>query len=88
MRNHLGASASAALPLLWARIRELDESHADVARTLELHPGMVAKLLYGDRRPGRALSLRLRDRYGTPIEAWDEPIVAGWLPHDPHHSAA
>lgn len=80
-RQHLGPSASGALPLLWAEIRRRELTHADVARELDDDAGKVAKLLYGERKPGRALALRLRDTFGTPIEAWDEPLPPGWLPH-------
>ncbi len=53
-------------------------SHARLAAELE---GEVAKLLYGDRKPGRTASLKLRD-IGVPIELWDQPLPEGWtIPH-------
>lgn len=84
----MGARASGALPMLWAEINRRGVTHADVARDLKVDPAMVAKLAYGERKPGRALSLRLRDVYGVPIEAWDTELPSGWLPHGPTTAAA
>lgn len=69
--------------MLWAEIRRRSLTHAAFARELGEDPGKVAKLLYGERKPGRTLSKKLLDRFGTPIEAWDEPIPGDWRPHGP-----
>lgn len=69
--------------MLWAEIRRRGLKHAHVARELDEDAGKMAKILYGDRKPGRSLSLKLRNAFGTPIEAWDEPISGDWLPHGP-----
>lgn len=64
-------------------------TNADVARALAdergrpADEGKIAKLLYGDRRPGRTFSIAIRNVFGTPIEAWDWPLPDGWLPHPP-----
>lgn len=83
MRQHLGASASAALPMLWAEIRRRDLTHAAFSRELGEDAGKVAKILYGERKPGRSLSLKLRNAFGIPIEAWDQAIPGDWRPHGP-----
>lgn len=80
----MGTSASAALPALWAEIERRGLKHAQVAAELREDAGKVAKLLYGDRRPGRALAKKLLDVFLVPIEAWDEPLPDGWAPkHTP-----
>lgn len=79
-REHLGEYTSAALPTIWAAKVRRALSNADMARELGVDDAMVAKLLYGERRAGRDLALRCRDRFATPIEAWSEPMPEGWLP--------
>lgn len=80
MRQHLGEAASAALPALWAEKTKRDESNADVARALDVDDAMAAKLLYGERRAGRDLSLKCLAVYGVAIDAWSKPLPVGWLP--------
>lgn len=82
----MGSRSSAALPLLWCEIARRGLSHAQVAALLDEHGGKVAKLLYGDRRPGRKLAKKLADAFGIPFEAWDEPLPEGWRPS--HQSQA
>lgn len=79
-RTHLGQSASAALPVFWAEIRARGLLHAQVAAALGEDPGKVAKILYGDRKPGRSMALKLRDAFGVAIELWDEPAPKTWRP--------
>lgn len=79
-RQHLGDAASAALPVLWRIVELRGWSHAQLAHELAEDGGKIAKLLYGDRRPGRKLSVKLRD-LGVAIELWDEPCPERWAPH-------
>jgi hypothetical protein len=79
-RDHLGEYTSAALPQLWEAKERRQLSNADMARELDVDDAMIAKLLFAERRAGRDLSIKCRDRYGTPIEAWGEPMPEGWLP--------
>ncbi len=80
-RTRIGDSPSAALPVLWSLLAERGWSHARLASELLTDGGKVARLLYGDRKPGRALSARLRD-IGVATELWDAPLPEGWmLPH-------
>lgn len=72
-RKDLGPAASGALPLLWAEVERRGWSDADLATELDEDSGKIAKLLYGDRRPGRQLSAKLFARLGVPLTAWDEP---------------
>lgn len=88
MRQHLGDAASAALPLLWAEKTKRDETNADLARALGTDDAMAAKLLFGDRRAGRDLSLKCLEVYGVPIAAWSEPLPVGWLPPKKRSSRA
>lgn len=82
-RQHLGTEASAALPMVWAEMRRRNWKPADLGRAVQEDGGKIARMLYGDRKPGRSFSVKLRDVLGTPIEAWDQPLPAGWLPHGP-----
>lgn len=66
--------------MLWEAKNRRGLTNADMARELEVDDAMVAKLLYAERRAGRDLAVKCRNRYGTPIEAWGEPMPAGWLP--------
>lgn len=72
-RKDLGPAASAALPLLWAEMARRGWSDADLCSELDEESGKMAKLLYGDRRPGRQLSSKLFARLAVPLTAWDEP---------------
>jgi hypothetical protein len=83
LRQHLGCESSAALPMAWAEMRRRSWKPADLARELKEDGAKIARLLYGDRKPGRRFSVKLRDVLGIPIEAWDQPIPKGWLPHGP-----
>lgn len=74
VRARLGDERSAALPLLWEARRRFG-SQASLARAVGTDDGLIAKLLYADRKPGRTLGVRLRDVAAVPIEAWDEPLL-------------
>lgn len=82
-------SASAAIPILWAAAERHGWSHAEIARRLDVDKAMVAKLMYGDRRAGRDLSVTCKKVLGVPIEAWSEEIPRGWrVPHSATQRAA
>ncbi len=78
-RQDVGTCASAALPVLWRIIALRGWSHARLAQELEEDTGKISKLLYGDRKPGRKLSVKLRD-LGVAIELWDKPLTDKWSP--------
>jgi hypothetical protein len=85
-RREVGRAASAALPVLWAILSRNGWSHARLAQELGEDSGKIAKLLYGDRKPGRKLSKKLDD-IGVPVSLWDEPLPRGWAPlHTQQHS--
>lgn len=46
------------------------ESQAYAARKMDISPGFMSHLLSGRKKPGRQLSVKLRDAYGVPIDAW------------------
>ncbi len=62
--------------LLWAEMDRRGWSDAKLAEELGEDSGKIAKLLYGERKPGRQLSAKLLARLGTPIDAWDRPCTA------------
>lgn len=72
-RTHLGDRASAALPLIWAEQDQRGWSDSKLAEELGEDSGKIARLLYGDRKPGRQLSAKLFARLGTPFDAWEQP---------------
>lgn len=86
-RQDLGEKPSAALPLLWEEAARRGLSHAQIAAALQEDGGKIARLLYGDRKPGRALAKKLLDVFNVPIEAWDEPLPRGWKPSHEHRAA-
>jgi plasmid maintenance system antidote protein VapI len=51
-------------------------SQNDIARELEFDPGAFSKVLAAKRDCGRSLSLRIKKKYGVPLESWDEPLPA------------
>lgn len=83
----MGEAASAALPVLWDIMASRDWSHARLAQELEEDSGKISKLVYGDRKPGRQLALKLQG-IGVEIALWDEPLPAGWHPRHPEESGA
>lgn len=85
-RTKLGSKASAALVHLWSAMDSKGWSDADLARELDDHTGKIAKLLYGERRPNRTLSIKIMALVGTPIEAWDDPCPVKRRHHIEHHS--
>jgi ribosome-binding protein aMBF1 (putative translation factor) len=84
-RTHLGEKASAALPMVWEEMDRRGWSDAKLADELAEDSGKLAKLLYGDRKPGRRLAAKLLARLGTPFEAWERPCPVSARPH---HSIA
>ncbi len=87
-RSHLGLYASAALPVVWAELAARNWSHAKLADELDEVNARVAKLLYGDRRPGRELADAMHRVLGTPLHLWSEPCPKGWRPqHRPDSSS-
>ncbi len=80
-RTRLGEKASAALALVWAEMDRRGWSDARLATELGEDSGKIAKLLYGERKPGRQLSAKLLARLGTPLEAWDRPCPAKCRKH-------
>lgn len=76
-RQHLGAAPSAAVPVLWSILAERGWSHAQLAAAIQTDGGKVARLLYGDRKPGRDLSMRLL-AIGVAVELWSQPLPREW----------
>lgn len=80
-RQHLGEAKSAALAVLWSILAQRGWNQAQLASSVDTDGGKMARLLYGDRKPGRALAAKLLT-LGVAIELWDQPLPDGWvLPH-------
>lgn len=80
-RETVGLYASAALPVLWSALHRLGHTHADFARQVGVSTAQAARILYGDRGPGRrpaAICLRV---YGVPPDLWEQPLPKRWKPH-------
>ncbi len=76
----MGEAASAGLPAVWEELKARDWTHARLAKELNEDPGKIAKLLYGDRKPGRRLAAKLHERLGISLSVWDEALPEGWVP--------
>ena len=74
--------------MVWAELEKRGWSHARLAVELGEESARVARMLYGDRRPGRDLSAAMSKLLGTPIEAWSAPCPKTWRPHAPAHAFA
>ena len=46
------------------------------AELLGCHPSMVTQCENGDKRPGRAVAMRMAAQYAIPLAAWDVPANA------------
>ena len=71
-RSRPGEHFSEGSRLLWLALERLGHTQADAEAQLECAAGAVNRLLYGDRKPGRALGDRIAERYGVQVRAWDE----------------
>lgn len=48
-------------------------SQRELSRRAGLSSVFVCHLEAGKRKPGRSVSMRLRDLLGVPLESWDQP---------------
>lgn len=55
--------------------REATGTQGQKAQRLTLAQPYVSQLCNGKRTPGDELKGRLRDMYGVPVEAWDQPPI-------------
>lgn len=62
-------------------MRERGWTDARLAHELDEDSGKIAKLLYGERKPGRQLAAKLLATLGTPLDAWDRPCAVRRRPH-------
>lgn len=51
-------------------LREAGVPQYQAEEELKSGVGSLSRLLNGDREPGLALAVRIRDKYGIPVEAW------------------
>jgi plasmid maintenance system antidote protein VapI len=64
--------------VLWAAaIEEQGETQQSAAEAIDVHPTHASKVLLGRRLPGRRMAWDIWQRYGVPVEAWDEPAASG-----------
>lgn len=45
-------------------------SMTSISAELGLSPSYIAMLIKGSRRPGLGVAVKIRDRFGIPVEAW------------------
>lgn len=57
-------------------LSRVDDSIREVAGHMGVSPSTAGYWRTGERKPNSADRDRLQDRYGIPVEAWDEPPVA------------
>lgn len=61
----------AQLLALALQARGLSQNRAN--KLLGTASGMMARWLYGDRRPSLAMAVRCLELFGIPVEAWHQP---------------
>jgi plasmid maintenance system antidote protein VapI len=49
-------------------------SQNQIARELGCDPGYFSRVVNGEREPNLPLAIRLREKLGTPLEAWVEEV--------------
>ena len=78
-RTALGPHFNEGARLLWGALERAGDSVREVDRVAAANQGMAIRWLYGDGRPGTAFRVRLSERYGVPILAWDQPPTAPFV---------
>lgn len=70
-KSRLGGHVSAAVPKLWALLRNNKWSQGDLARELETTSSVVNRWLHGDQKPSRRFAKAIEDRWGVRQSDWD-----------------
>jgi plasmid maintenance system antidote protein VapI len=60
---------------LAAELERRKWTHTAAEQALACSRGLVSRLISGERRPGRALSIALEKKLGIEQRLWDEPLV-------------
>ena len=50
------------------------QKQSTAAERLHISQSMLARVLSGERKPGRRLALSLQRDFGIPIDAWEDDI--------------
>ena len=69
-RSSLGEKFSEGARLMWAILEKRDWDQATCERELSLPKGYANRLLYGDRRPGLEMALRIEELTKIPARSW------------------
>lgn len=67
------ASRSKGAALWAAELKARGETQRQAAAGLDVHETHAGKVLAGERLPGRRMAWDIYQRYGVPVESWDEP---------------
>jgi len=79
-RQGLGPQFSEGARKLWLALREAGWSQAQGAREVGMTRGQLSKLLYGERKPGRASAETFRVRFGIETPLWDQAPAEPFAP--------
>lgn len=80
-RRALGPHFNEGARLLWLALDKAGDSVREIDRLTSATQavGSSIRWLYGDGRPGTGARVKLEERYGVPILAWDQPPTAPFV---------
>lgn len=79
-RTKLGQATSEGTRRLWLAMEARGWGQTDLATALDRKTDAVSRLLYGERRPGLELALRIRDVLGIEPEVWSQKPLKPFVP--------
>lgn len=79
-RQDLGPKFSEGARRLWAALIKRKWNQQEATAELELSAGVLSRLLYGDRKPGRTTSETLRKKLGIDPPLWDRAPAKPFAP--------
>jgi hypothetical protein len=78
-RSRLASGFSEGARLYWLALEAKGLNQKEADALLEISAGLTNRLLYGERKPGRALGERIREAFGVDPTLWDleprEPFI-------------
>lgn len=80
LRSSLGPHFSEGARLLWLALERLGLNQTEAEARARSAKGSINRLLYGERRPGLDMALRLEEAFGIPPGAWNEPPSEPFAP--------
>ena len=79
-RTRLGPKFSEGSRLLWLACIKHGWGQRDLREFLGCSTGTVSRYLWGDRAADRAAAEKMRDKFGIPTPAWDQPPKKPFTP--------